>query len=420
MTRVHLEKRIRRRGWRFSRMAGVLCVLVATGIAGTYLWRTLGSADTPVAKTTTPASQPSASPATAPSTSANVSEARSPLETGRPRNVQQVRRISRVVAVVVVPSVLAVGALILLVRSRRAHRAVADRKRSLPSEKPTHPLQKPARKSEHVTREPTQGRESSSSAIYLDDGAWKVMAVSIAGTSHATRGLSCQDASYCVVLNGSVVVGAVADGAGSARRGADGAQIAVRAAVETVAHSVMHLTTSASDEQWSRLLLSAMYVARGRIEAEASVHNEPARELATTLLVFAAIPDLMVAAQIGDGAIVFRDQQGRLRSLTSPQNGEYANTTTFLVSPDAFQLAQSEVWRGEYTDIAAFTDGLQRLALQMPRGSPHPPFFDPLFDFAQKAGRENATQDLAAFLGSSKVTDRADDDLTLMLARVTT
>ena len=222
------------------------------------------------------------------------------------------------------------------------------------------------------------------------------------------------------MLKGTLLVGAVADGAGSAPHGDQGAQVAARRAVETLAESACNLKPSDDDDQWNRLLLSAMEVARGYVGVSAAVRNKPARQLATTLILFAAMPDMVAAAQIGDGAIVLQDQGGKVRSLTCPQSGEYINTTTFLVSPDAFKSVQHKIWRGAYTSIAALTDGLQMLALTMPEGLPHPQFFAPLFAFLDNArNTDEAVAELDSFLRSEKITNRADDDLTLMLATIT-
>ena len=89
------------------------------------------------------------------------------------------------------------------------------------------------------------------------------------------------------------------------------------------------------------------------------------------------------------------------------------------MSPDAFEVVQTRAWRGPYRGVAAFTDGLQRLALDMPKGAPHGPFFAPLFEFAEGVtSGEKAIGELSEFLKSSKVVDRADDDLTLLLLNV--
>lgn len=243
--------------------------------------------------------------------------------------------------------------------------------------------------------------------------------MSVAGRSHEKTGQPCQDASYCKVLDRGLLIGAVADGAGSASHGDQGARVAARLAVETLADHAAALKASDSDQQWHRLLLAAMGVARGHIEVNAAARNTQARQLATTLILFAAMPEMIVVAQIGDGAVVFRDRAGNVRSLTSPHSGEFINTTTFLVSPDAFKTVQQQIWRGPYTDIAALTDGLQMLALAMPGGEAHAPFFLPLFEFAGKVeDAAHALGDLHDFLRSERIAERVDDDVTLMLAHI--
>ena len=252
---------------------------------------------------------------------------------------------------------------------------------------------------------------------FVHNGSWKAMWVSVPGTSHARSGQPCQDAAYGKVSRGHVFVAAVADGAGSAPHGGRGAQIAVRAAVDTISD---RLADSKADvQQWQRYLTAAMRVAHAEIEIAAAAHNTKSRDFATTLLLFVAMADVVVAAQVGDGCIVVQGPDGKLSALTSPQGGEYANTTTFLVSPDAHEVVQTRVWRGPYRGVAAFTDGLQRLALDMPKAVPHAPFFAPLFDFADSVtSGEKAVGELSEFLKSSKVKDRADDDLTLLLLNV--
>jgi hypothetical protein len=54
------------------------------------------------------------------------------------------------------------------------------------------------------------------------------------------------------------------------------------------------------------------------------------------------------------------------------------------------------------------------LALDMARREPHPPFFQPLFAFAQRA--DASQSELLAFLDSERVCARTEDDKTLVLA----
>jgi hypothetical protein len=111
------------------------------------------------------------------------------------------------------------------------------------------------------------------------------------------------------------------------------------------------------------------------------------------------------------------DREGNFSSLTTPQRGEYVNETTFLTSANALESAQTAVWYGETANLALFSDGLQRLALKLPAGAPHPPFFSPLFHFlAGMTDESEAQAQLSAFLRSPRLTARTDDDLTLVLA----
>ena len=245
---------------------------------------------------------------------------------------------------------------------------------------------------------------------------WRVVSASVAGTSHEKRGQPCQDANCWELLPEEMLVAAVADGAGSASLGNVGADIAVGAAVETISKHKADLV--ADDEAWYDLMLDALKAARLAIEAESVMQELEPREFATTLILVVAMPEMVTAAQVGDGAAVVGDREDRIFPLTVPQRGEHINETTFIISENALEEAQVKVWRGKPAHLAIFSDGLQMLALKMPIGLPHDPFFIPLFKFvAEVTDGEEATQELESFLRSPRVTGRADDDLTLLLAR---
>jgi hypothetical protein len=73
--------------------------------------------------------------------------------------------------------------------------------------------------------------------------------------------------------------------------------------------------------------------------------------------------------------------------------------------------------RQHIVNIGVLTDGLQMLALNMLVGEPHKPFFFPLFDFVANAeDKVVAKEQLVKFLCSERITNRTDDDLTLIIA----
>jgi hypothetical protein len=153
------------------------------------------------------------------------------------------------------------------------------------------------------------------------------------------------------------------------------------------------------------ILTTALKAALSAVKKEAKTQGIKPRELASTLIVVIATPQVVATAQIGDGAAIIQTQDNDLIALTTPDSGEYINQTTFLISPGALKTAQLHIWHGKPTHVALFSDGLQMLA----------PFFTPLFKFISAAG-ETASVQLTSFLQSPRVKERTDDDLTLLLA----
>lgn len=245
---------------------------------------------------------------------------------------------------------------------------------------------------------------------------WQVIATSVCGTSHEKREQPCQDAHYWDIWLEDTLVAAVADGAGSAVLGEVGARIASQTVVETIC--AQETKPQLEDEEgWKTLLIHALKAAQMAVEREATTRKMMIRDLATTLILVIATPELVAAAQVGDGAVVIGYKEGNILTLTAPQQGEYLNETHFLISPGALIMPQIAVWRGILEHVSIFSDGLQMLALKMPDGTPYSPFFSPLFQFvAEVTEQAQAEEQLSAFLRSQRITERTDDDLTLLLA----
>ena len=246
---------------------------------------------------------------------------------------------------------------------------------------------------------------------------WRVVAASVAGTRHEKSGQPCQDAHQWRRLPNGLFVAALADGAGSAALAEFGSAAAVVAVVEWVSRRVADSPPpTENDDEWKSLLTDALRAALAAIEKEAATRQTLPRDLATTLILVIAARSMVAAAQIGDGAALVRSDTGDLFALTRPDSGEYINETTFLVSPNAVESAQINVWRGHASGIAAFSDGLQMLALNMADKTPHSAFFLPLFNFVANATDVECESQLRTFLRSSRIAQRTDDDLTLLLA----
>jgi len=246
---------------------------------------------------------------------------------------------------------------------------------------------------------------------------WRVLAASVCGTSHLKNQQLCQDAHHWQILPDNILVAAAADGAGSASQGKVGAMVAVETAIETISLKEITREALADDATVQSLLTEAMLAARKAVEDEAAAAKKQPQDLATTLIVMVATPEFVAVAQIGDGLAVAKDSTGNLLALTMPDNGEYINETTFLTSPGALEAVQMRLWRETIVNVGVLTDGLQMLALNMVVSEPHKPFFFPLFDFvANTEDKAVAKEHLVKFLRSDRITQRTDDDLTLIIA----
>lgn len=248
------------------------------------------------------------------------------------------------------------------------------------------------------------------------DKHWQWVAATVTGTSHQRANLPCQDRLVCREVHGVLAI-AVADGAGSAPLAADGATLAVTHLADSLITALL-LTLPNHLQTWHSLITQTFADARAAIQQQADQAGRSIREYATTAALLIATDRWTLGAQIGDGALVVQTQADTLLSLCPPQRGEYANTTHFLTQTDALRRLQISLLPQPVKAVAALTDGLLPLALNLAHNQPFAPFFKPLFAFAANSTDPVTAQDeLAAFLASPRVNGRTDDDKTLVLAR---
>jgi hypothetical protein len=159
---------------------------------------------------------------------------------------------------------------------------------------------------------------------------------------------------------------------------------------------------------------------RDRIEEASLRESVPRRSFAATLVGCMIQNEGVTIVHVGDGACALRlRDEPDWRVPSWPAQGEFASTTYF-VTDDPEPAKNVQYLGGDIIEVALFSDGLERLALDFATKTAYAPFFDSMFGGFPKEGLgrdKELSQQLRAFLGSPKVTDRTDDDKTLIMAR---
>lgn len=171
---------------------------------------------------------------------------------------------------------------------------------------------------------------------------WTAVARSDMGTNHQEQGLPCQDYGDFRLFK-DVMVGAVADGAGSAKHSDVGAQLAVEEVLNYPAE-IAQYPQPLSEQEARKLFTQTLKEVLASLHQRAAKDGYAVSELACTLLVFIATPDWLTAMQIGDGFIVVRSPESVPQLLFQPDKGEFANETTFITSENALEEMQVQVF----------------------------------------------------------------------------
>jgi hypothetical protein len=241
---------------------------------------------------------------------------------------------------------------------------------------------------------------------------WAVLGESVTGTSHRARDVPCQDAfrSRTFGPEGESLVLAVADGAGSATHSGIAATLTCDELVRRA--EALDFGTPLTQKG----ILSLFSAVRDALLAEAERLAVSPREFACTVLFAVVRPGSATFAQIGDGAIVVT-RAGCPHTVFWPEPAEYANATDFLTDEHFADVIRFETTADPVVEVAAFSDGLQRLALQFAERTAFAGFFTPLFGALRGVDDpETLRKPFGEFLDSGRVNERTDDDKTLVIA----
>jgi Protein phosphatase 2C len=194
------------------------------------------------------------------------------------------------------------------------------------------------------------------------------------GVSHEKANVRLQDAFKCFIASARSrpLVVVVSDGAGSAPFGGEGASLVCRK-LTVYTRQYFSLTDELPTDDMLAGWLSDI---RNLIEVVAARRNVAARDFAATLILVISSGLESVVLHVGDGCAVLRDEDSNTWVAPSwPFHGEYASTTAFVTDEPT---PNTSIVR-HLTPISAvsvFSDGLERLALDLAAKQPFAPFFD--------------------------------------------
>ena len=272
--------------------------------------------------------------------------------------------------------------------------------------------------------------------------SWHAAWARCQGRSHLDAGVPCQDQVNFVRFPNGTAIGALADGAGSARLSHYGAEILVEAASEIVAHEFDRIFKATNNLGTIRLevvgqlqsVLSEAAAAgvdvadsdRERLglplrETDPRVACE-VRDLASTLVLVAVQDERFVALHLGDGVlgteVVLPNGRRVGRPLGRPDNGEFANETVFITSRSA--AGALRIYRGRLENKARTISGFilmsdgPEASLYQKRTRTLAPACSKLLEACRSLPREVMQEQLEATL-RDVIVPRTHDDCSLVL-----
>jgi len=184
----------------------------------------------------------------------------------------------------------------------------------------------------------------------------------VQGRGHIKTDTPCQDKTKQLFKDGVNVI-ALADGAGSAKHSHFGAECVVENISIYVADNFKQLFENANGKQ---VKLAIMNELKRVLIAKCDELDCKYVDLASTLLLVAVCEDKYIIAHIGDGVIGYLDGS-ELKIASSPDNGEFANITTFVTSNEA--LISMRLLKGNIKEISGFiimSDGTEQSLYHKP------------------------------------------------------
>jgi serine/threonine protein phosphatase PrpC len=186
----------------------------------------------------------------------------------------------------------------------------------------------------------------------MTSNEWKVAGTFVTGISHERQNIGCHDRfSYKYANNATSI--SIADGAGSAKYPAIGAEIASRQVNNTITKDFDWLFNADANDARHKIT----HAIRTIIGIHAKKQNSIIKDFATTLIFASVKDDKFIAGHIGDGILACL-VDNELKMISPPENGEFINETYFITSKS--YKSRFRIFKGYLENIKGFvlmTDG---------------------------------------------------------------
>lgn len=202
----------------------------------------------------------------------------------------------------------------------------------------------------------------------------KTKLMSCAGKRHIADGRGCQDYSFSLSSD-SVTAVALADGAGSAAYGAEGAAVTAETVCNYVCRNFDRIYENENADKEKFFVIEAV-----RYELENRYQTEDFADYNSTLLCAAVKGDRCLILHLGDGAVGRIDKgEDKFSVLSAPMNGLTKSQTYLTGMKNAYMhLRLYKLSVKNLTALLLLTDGLA----------------DDMFDFASGVQNENVDADV--------------------------
>lgn len=182
---------------------------------------------------------------------------------------------------------------------------------------------------------------------------WKTLSYEVIGKSHIKANKVCQDKTFTLTSN-NVLVAALADGAGSCEFSDVGAIIACKSICNYLSNNFDELIQIDNANEVIAKIIN--YVCDSLMQKAENMKCD-IEKLSSTLLCVAIKNDDVIVFHVGDGLIA-GVKNFELKTLTMPDNGEFANATYFVTSPRAYEKARLLKGKTEgFQGFALMSDG---------------------------------------------------------------